>query len=324
MSRIFLYGDWRANAGPSNVNRSFIQNCDDDLIYLKFTNKLLKAFEFLFKVLISRIIIVSGSGLVGSRFNLIRMLHKKVVYIKHGDVGFENVINNLNLSNESIEAHYNAMKYASKIVCVSKKYMNWVENRYPEFKNKLTYVNNGLEISPRPKCDKIPFSIAVSGGNRNIKNNSTVCKAASLLNEAGYNCKVYVFGRTYSDNENLDVYPCVEFTGHLDKKEYYEKLDQIQLFVVDSIVEPFGLVLGDALNCRCSLLISDNVGAGGILDLQQCDTVYNPTDTDEVMDKMKYLFNNSNADRLLNSVDIEECSGRHSYLRLKEICKECI
>jgi glycosyltransferase involved in cell wall biosynthesis len=108
--------------------------------------------------------------------------------------------------------------------------------------------------------------------------------------------------------------------GQLDKAEYYERLDEIALFVIASELEPFGLVVADALNCHCSILMSHNVGAAGIMQTREEDFVDNPHDTAELARCIQHLMEHPNAERLLSSVDVHECSDSMAWEKMKNLC----
>ena len=141
-----------------------------------------------------------------------------------------------------------------------------------------------------------------------------------MLNDSGFHCKISVFGRNYPECEDLGKYSCVEYVGQLDKDEYYKRLDKIALFVIASELEPFGLVVGDALNCHCSMLMSRNIGASAIMKTREEDFVNNPRDIDELAACIRHLLYHPNAERLLHSVDVRECSELVSWKKLKAIC----
>lgn len=319
--KFFLYASWRANSGPANVHKSWVINSDPNMRYIKSANTYMARLEGIIKFIFSSTILYY-CGMSRWERMIVKLLNKRVIYIKHGDLKYENEVNSLSFSQQTLDADYDTMQLAAKIVCVSEKYSCWVRQQYPEFATKIDYINNGIIIDRRPKVQKTPFTIAVSGGNRNIKNNRTVCLATKILIEQGYNCKVRVYGRFYDNNENLD-FPFVQCMGHMNKQVYYASLDEVQLFVVDSVMEPFGLVVADAINCNCSLLMSDMVGAASIMKTTDKDIVYNPRDVDEVAKKMLHLFLHSNIDRLYDSIDIETVSEKQAYLNLKKIVNEC-
>ena len=107
----------------------------------------------------------------------------------------------------------------------------------------------------------------------------------------------------------------------MDKDTYYNKLKQIDLMVINSEVESFGLVVGDALNCGCSLLLAKNVGAISIFkDIRAEDVVLDNRNIHELAQKIAYLLENSNIQRLFNSVDRQKCSCKQAFLNLKKNC----
>lgn len=313
--KAFLLGVYSLNAGPSNVNKSLVINSDNRLDYIKNTNRILRKIERIAKCLYYRRLIISG-GITSGELQIAKFLHKDIFYIMHGDARYEKEINNTGSSEQSLQVFDEVLSVSSKIIAVSERYSEWVKNRYPQYSNKITFVNNGLVIEQRPKVPKKPLTIAVSGGNRQIKNNDIVCEAVSLLREKGYDIKVYVFGRDYPDNADLSKYSFIVKTGHLDKDEYYKLLDKIALYVVDSELEPFGLIVGDAINCNCSLLVSEIVGARSIMKMTDDDIVYDSHNIEELSTKILNLFSNPNSDRLYKTIDIDEVSEKSAYNKL--------
>ena len=325
MKRIFLYGDVFLNSGPSNVNKSLIANSEGTLLSFKHENRLLKSLELLWNLQRADLIIMSG-GCSLSRLHQIKKLskHTPIVYLMHGNLEYENRINRLDLSEDALHAEIELMETASRIVCVSERYAHWVSDKYPQYRRKICFVNNGLELKLRPPKKKIPFSIALSGGNRMIKNNRAVCEAVEKLIAEDFPCNISLFGRLYPNNDDLLKYPFVSYKGQLGKEEYYQNLDQCSLFILNSTLESFGIAVGDALNCRCSILLSDSVGAGSILTLNETDRIRNPDDLDTLAEKIKFTLLHSNAERLWNSLDIQACSGKQAFLNLKKICDEIL
>ena len=324
MKHFLLLGDYMLNAGPSNVNRSFIGNSDGSLIYVRNKTRFFRKLESISKCIFCNTIVFSGNT---SRLELMiaRILRKRIIYIMHGCGKYENDINKLGLTAKDLRGEKNLMEKANVIIAVSERYAEWVKNRFSKYDNKITFVNNGLDIKRHHTVyhhgSDNYFLIAVSGGDRPIKCNLDVCKAVEKLNQKGYQIQICAFGRSYPYGEPIFDYPFVERMGHMDKDEYYKKLESVDLMVVNSDVEPFGLVVGDALNCGCSLLMSKNVGALSIFErLSAEDVVEDNHNIDELAGKIEYLLKHSNAERLYESVDKEKCSNRQAYLNLKRIC----
>lgn len=314
----FLLGGHFSNGGPDNVNQALIKFADRKILYIKSNNKPVRVLEIFWKILISEGIVVSG--VCAKRYyDFMKVFHKKFVYLMHGCMDFENEINRLHLTSDFIENEKNLLNDAKRIVCVSEVYSEWVKKRYPEYAEKITFVNNGVELEQREKKEKEPFSIAVGGGNRCIKNNYAVSMAVKKLDSEGIPCKLYIFGRKYPGNEEIEETDNIKYCGHLDKTPYYEKLDYISCFVMNSEVEPFGLVAADALNCNCSLLMSQNIGAKSIMKTEKCDIIQQPHDVDELVEKLKYVFGHPNSDRLYENIDVQACSGKSSFQKLNTI-----
>lgn len=319
--KFFLLGAHEQNAGPSNVNKSIIRQGGGNIRYTNFHNKYMRNIETALYIINSKRVLISGS--CAPRFYwLLQLFHKKYFYMMHGCIQYENVINKLNVSPKILNIEENILKNANRIICVSEGYAEWVRNRYPAYKDKITFVNNGINLMQRQKVEKASYTIAVSGGNRCIKNNLEVYRAVKLLNKEGIPCRMFIFGRKYQDNDVIPENGFVTYCGHLDKDIYYQKLDKIACFVLNSEVEPFGLVVADALNCNCSLIMSKNVGAKCIMQINEQDIIQNPHDAKEIAEKIKNIFQHSNSERLYQSIDVEDCSEAAAYEKLKKIIEE--
>jgi len=311
-------GSWQANAGPSNVNRSLVDNNDGSMAYIHSHNRIIARIQRC-GFLLYPVILVSGQ-LTRWELNACRLLRKKIIYLMHGNKRYEAKLNKLPVNKIDLESEEKLLEFSNKIVCVSERYSRWVKSQYPKYCDKITFVNNGLDIDVREKVEKKPYTIAVSGGNRIQKNNHIVCDAVNLLNSKGYNIKVHVFGRYYEGNANLDKYPFVIRMGHLEKEDYYKELDYISLYVIDSELESFGLVVGDAINCNCSLLMSETVGATSIMKVEDTDVVYDCHNIEELSSKILNILENANFDRLYRTIEIEKCSSKVAFSNIKEKC----
>ena len=317
--RFLLLGFWCSNDGPSNVNRSLVLNSDDSMEFLKWKN--FGSVERWIKCIICNPIVVSG-GLTKIELWILKLLHKKVIYILHGYRKYENQINNLHLDELVLNIESETLRISDIILPVSEKYSEWVKEILPEYTHKIKFLNNGVTINRRPKQKKEPFSLAIKGGNRKIKNNAVVCEAITRLIANGFDCKVYVFGFINDGNDDLSKYPFITFMGQMEKEVYYNALDKVSLLILNSELEPFGLVVADAINCNCSLLLSNAVGAMSIMKTTEDDIIFNPHDVNEIATKVLYLFNHGNSERLYRSIDIDDCSCNSAYNKLKQIVYE--
>lgn len=54
--------------------------------------------------------------------------------------------------------------------------------------------------------------------------------------------------------------------------------------------------------------MSQNVGARSIMKTEDCDIIQRPHDVDEIVEKLKYIFEHPNSNRLYESIDMQACS----------------
>ena len=145
MKHFFLYGDTCINAGPQNVNRSLVENSDECMLYVESHNKYIRRIEKLLKGLYCSTVVLSADYKLFD-IKLFRLFGKRLVYIMHGCVQYENVINNLGLAKQRLLNEKTVLDESDIIVAVSENYSKWVKYKYPQYADKLTFVNNGLEI----------------------------------------------------------------------------------------------------------------------------------------------------------------------------------
>ncbi len=325
-NKIFLMGGICRNTGPANVNRNLIM-VDSSIWYQKSRNRLIRLGETAIKFLFSNTIVFSAYMRMPI-VRLAKLLGKKTVYLMHGYLKFENDVNQQNLSESILKEEDEVLRSVDLVLCVSETYMKWFRQFYPKLFN-IHFLHNGIDYvhSALHNGEKrVPNSIAVAGADRPIKNNDIVCKAAEKLPQMGIlNPKVNVFGKMIHNEENIfSESSCFLNRGLLGNEEFLKELKKIQLFVVNSTIESFGLVVGEALSCGCSLLISENVGFNDLLELTEVDIIHNVYDTKEISEKMAYLLRHPNNERLVASVDWDHYSKKNAALRLHQICDKLI
>jgi len=326
---IFLCGEYRANAGPSNVNRYLLTRSKNQLSCVKSENILLKRLERYWRLLFSDVTVFSGYGYyVGFAIRILRLLHKKSVYLMHGCVAYENHINELGISSKIIQKEDYILHNVDLILCVSEQYMKWVVQRFPELKDRAYYLNSGIDDKEyeninllRDESDEKVIKIVAAGGDRNQKNNLEICKAVEKI--AGSTDKAImfdIFGRCYAAHNVFSDYLHTRYRGMVPKEELYQALHSSKVFVLNSEIESFGLAIVDALMCGCSVLVTQNAGICSLLSLQESDIIYNVHATDEIAKKIDYVIEHPNNKRLINSIDFDNCSWKSISERLYAIC----
>ena len=114
----------------------------------------------------------------------------------------------------------------------------------------------------------------------------------------------------------------IEFKGLVSQEQLYKEMAQSELFVLNSTLESFGLTVFDALQCGCSVLISNAAGALDLLDVAEHDVIYDPMDEDEIAKKIDYLLQNPNNSRLMKDLNFDEISYKTEVKKLEQFCKE--
>lgn len=321
-NKILLLGGIYRNTGPANVNRNLVL-ADESIWYQKSRNRVFRILETAIKFALADTIVFSAYVRM-PMVRLAKRLKKKTVYIMHGYIKYENMVNGLNLPESELLEEDQVIRGVDLILCVSETHKKWFQQQCPDIRN-VHFLHNGIDlpdIISHDTTERLQNSIAVAGGNRSIKNNDVVCAAVEQLPQYGVSePSLYVYGR----NEKNIEEPFAEFSrtiykGLLPNAQFLEELKKIQLFVINSTVESFALVAGEALTCGCSLLVSEKVGFVDLLDLTEADVIHDTQDPHEIAEKIAYLLKNPNHERLATSVDFEHYSKANAAVRLHRIC----
>ena len=216
--KIFLYGSYRHNAGPDNVNRYLLDNSKHNILHEKSSNKFIKRLERLLYFSYSDVIVFSGFGKHKYWLKYAKLLGKKTIYLMHGCANYEDKINKLNLDTKLLDYEKVFLADVDLILPVSESYKEWVIQMFPATKNHIHFLNSGIELgdvlltNEEKKLDSI--QITVAGGDRIQKNNLDVAKAVEIL--SGYFTKkieLKVCGRKYLDGNVFEKYPHSKYMG---------------------------------------------------------------------------------------------------------------
>lgn len=325
--RIFFVGDYKANTGPSNVNKNLLKYLPDNIYSTNSSFFLTRCLELIIKSILSKVIVISGFSLI----NLLcictaKLLGKKIIYISHGCISYENKINELNkVGIEKVEEIY--FNASNCILCVSENFMYWFNEHYPKYKEKTSFLNNGIEWDLLDKTNNTPFverepnTIVTMGGGRPQKNNLLLCEAIEILNKRSKNSyKLIVLGRDYRDTEKIKSYDFVDYVGQVDNEDAYKYLQKSYLFIQNSLFEPFGLAPIEAILNGCNVLLSKNVGAIGIIkSISKSDIINNCMDPIEIANRIEFIKQNPNNERLLAGFDRDKTSYKTRANELYEL-----
>lgn len=247
----------------------------------------------------------------------------------HGYKTYEAKINNPFISDEELKKiNYEEkllFRNIDKIFCVSEKFMEFMKKKEPEFKDKFDYNFNPIDfekiqsISRKHKKPKKNNQIVSIGGGMRQKNNLMVCEAINKLNyEKGLDLKFTVIGLPYTDKDKICSYDFVTYYDELPHEKVIEILSESYLYIQNSTFETFGIAIIEALLCRCNLLLSDNIGATGVIrTIEDDDLIFDTQSIDEIAKKIERVMTNNNYQRLVSGILKDEIQFNKSAELLK-------
>lgn len=324
MSNKYLFiGEYIKNEGPGNVNIGLRANFDDTFITIKSKNRYLNKIEDLYKLLFCKVVIISGL----SRFGVVlckmcKHLNKKTIYIAHGCYKIEHKLNEFILDEQIAKMEYDTLYYADLTLAVSKIHKQNLMDQYPFVSKHIDYLYNGVAIPNYniSNIKRIKNSIIAVGGDRKLKNNIKIAEAMKLTNT---NNKLGIYGGIY-EPDKLPKGDNFEFYGNVDQKELYKQMAASELYILNSLYEPFALSVFDALLCGCSILITKYAGALELLNVTDNDVINNPNDVNEIANKINYLLKHPNNQRIMKDLDLSSLSYKAEVNKLKEKCENLL
>lgn len=321
-----IIGDFTSNTGPAIVNKNIDQVMGRQNEYSVATKKWHRFLELIIKIPRANVVIFSGISLaVPIGIKWCKIWKKPSMYIMHGYLQKENSINGVvDLKFNQCEQYI--LAHVDKIICVSERFSTYLKQELPEYTEKITYVNNGIdwkdfEFTPISAIHGNEFRIISMGGGMKRKNNLAICKAIDLLQKRGFSTiKYIVIGNDFTDKEAISHYPFVAYIDYLPHEKILELLSTADLYIQNSYFETFGLAIVEALMRGCNLLISKNVGALSVINhCLETDIINDVEDTEEIAYKIWFNLNHPNNKRLIESINQECTSWENSCRELTKI-----
>lgn len=327
---ILFVGDIYKNTGPSNINKAYHKYLRQRMTFMYQRSKPFLFLEIVFGAFRTSSIVVSGAGF--SSFlavKLAALLKKPLVYLMHGCYEYECEVNRLAPDQQTVNIEKTIIAKADRIICVSERFSQWVGRRYPEYIEKLVFVNTGVEWEKQARIEKktIPrnsMQIVTMGGGRPQKNNLIISQAVEVLNNDYRQAfQLLVLGRDGLDTEAMKQNPHTTVVGQVDSNTVEQYLMGCKIFIQNSTLESFGLGVIEALREGCDILVSQNVGALSIINSMEAQDIINDCmDVNEVVEKILYLSRHGNNERLLSSIDKDAISMKMSADRLYDMVAE--
>lgn len=318
--QFLLVGDFRGNLGPTNVNKEIIRYKSSRFLHVDFSGRCRKYGDCLLKLIRSDVIVVSAPTPLGYyAVNLAKYLGKKTAYIMHGCAEYEAEINGITLPDADIRRERKLLECVDLLLPVSQKYSQWVKKQYPQHADKTSYWRLGIACFEQPMknicCDN---RIAAAGGDKPLKRNRVLSDAVELLQ--GNAClDVYGSFNEYSVDKNNHH---TRWRGALEHDRFLEELCRSKIFIVNSEIESFNISVVEALQCGCSILVSDHVGAAEIMNLTKEDLICDIHDPQEIARKIAFLLDHPNHDRICSNMDWNMLSYKNAVGQLEKICED--
>lgn len=331
--KIAFLSSVKGNKGPSNVHRELVNHWPegDRLLLAAQKPKSIKIIDSIIKGLSSDIVFSGDADwpeLIACK--VIHAFGKPIVCFNHGYVPYENEVNNLGLSRRKMNRYRSYLSDAAAIVANSKYQMKFVADQQPELTSKLLYINNAVNPFEQMKHhtnQEGVIRIAVSGGTRPIKGNGAVAQATKLLNDRGCKATLAVYGRDYAEDPELSLLsnlPYIEARGQVSHDQFLRDLQSIDVFVMNSKHEPFGLSVLDAIHAGASVLLSEQCGVLGVIDATEMDLIVDSGNPKEIAEKIVRISNRPNSSRLYQSMRFSELNWDTSSCRLRNIMKSIL
>lgn len=171
------------------------------------------------------------------------------------------------------------LKAATHVFCVSELQSNVIHEKYNIPKKKITVVPNAVEIGTNSEVKaREKKHIAFVGRLTYQKSPGTFVEIARELTTKGHDFRFSIIGDGFLRGEleekikSLNLTERFTFTGFLDRPKLLQKMSTIDLLVVPSVSEPFGLVILEAILKHIPVVAASGVGvADYIPSLPQID-----------------------------------------------------
>lgn len=227
------------------------------------------------------------------------LLFGKVLGVKHNLIWFHTLINQMNFTPSNIYIKSKFLNLATTIITNSQELKNEVIEKYhqnPIKVKNLPFTTSIIstikkEISLIKSNEKI--YIGCPGRIHPDKNQDLLLDVVYELNNPNL---MLVFAGNKQSNfiENHKNYIHLEnqivHLGNLSSEEMVDFYQQMDVIVLPSLNEAFGLVLIEALACGCKTLVSSRFGAVDYIKDDISSITFNPLDKYDLVNKLKEIM----------------------------------
>lgn len=328
--KIFIVGDYYSGTGPANVTKEYIKNLPKDTIYQKNKNKLLRLLELYRMIPKCDVVFLSGHSKQNLHAIKIAKKNKKpVAFLMHGCVEYENSINGV-IDESMNRVERSTLEGTDLILAVSVQFESWLKAHYPQYADKIAHLTNGVDydlIKETPIANGRDNKKIISiGGGMPRKRIINICRAIEILRNEGMDLTLTVAGDKGLDSDKINGHSFVKNIGLVNHDLIIKELQSSKLFIQNSCFETFGLAPIEAIMCGCDILLSKECGALSLFrsNIEECDIISDTENINLIAEKIKYLINNENHNRLIVELDKETTSWKYRSEELQNILRNLI
>lgn len=208
---------------------------------------------------------------------LIKKLIKKPLFVHIHSTEYDR--NGIHAQHHVIDEEKKGLETADHIFCVSERLKQTLINQYQVSAEKITVAPNAIDgISKTQIPERRPKNIAFVGRLTQQKSPSTFIDLARDLVSRGHDFHYFIMGDGYLRHElenranESSFADHVTFTGFLERTQLLKKLSEMDLLIVPSASEPFGLVALEAIMKGIPVAAARGIGAAEFVpDIPQVD-----------------------------------------------------
>src|SRR5690606_28136255 len=209
----------------------------------------------------------------------------------------------------------NILEYAASVIFISPQYKkdcfeyHFKKATVQKIKDKTKVIPNGINayyLENRVSSAKIihnPVEIVYAAGFKSNKNLLRLIQAIDLLINRGYNVKLTAVGRSLPNRKVSDDYvnlldkeaegkSYIKLLEYKNKEELCELYKTMDIFVMPSIHETFGLSYVEALSQGLPIVYTKGQGFDGFYEEGEVGFSVNALDIEEIARGIEKVINN--------------------------------
>ncbi len=216
---------------------------------------------------------------------------------------------------------------ADKIICISKDTAQEVTNTYNIAKEKVIVIPCCVDTAkyyPIKNSAKIPNSILFVGRHDKRKGISFLIKSAALALKTNQNLKVFI-GGTGPQLQNhinlansLKIMNNVKFLGHIPEEKLNQWYNQVEIVIVPSVFEGFGLTVIEAMAAGTPVIGTNVSGIRSTIKHMITGLLVPFNDIISMTESINTLMENHNLRNSISKAALKEVISNYSAENISE------